>query len=1610
MSSDLGNDLGPDWGWFEYEEFASIAAFQAGLKHFHENSEVRWTNTASDLRSGGVHGIRYKVEKDDKDNPRLLLQHWVHWPENKAPVNESKKRRQDLLIISTQTKTAPGGTQMIRPIEIEWLGKKTNNKTEIFQALSFMGEVSKEIQKNNDRSKQRFDMAFNGAAQNDADQVPSQTQLRDEIPNLYDIAQRTKFKTSFSLEGMYFNGEFNFKESNSLKRNPIFALPLLRAMLGIEEDSQFNKGQSFTKSFSTTDPNTQAFSTIQYRYERSEEGFTLRGVLRQNDASLEQEETQLYKLVFERKEEADEDNYTSDIGFKLVDMEMLGNKPDITDHVGVVRAMRAMKYIHMAIARREAPQLTNILHENDLKDFLRAPTPPVGKEIRTMVQVFGANTDAVFSDKEKSIGSNGALVIRDFKQGPHWVKLGIGIDWGVTFGDAKKEFYNTIAHNYGRFLRHDTAPHLKPYVNTILNLETHEHEDHIRGVARLAKFGFTLPPLVMNKHTASVLRRMLSEEKVEKDIIEKISSQILVLGIDKYKKGQGNKQHVFGDTVINESVEEIWSEEENCNKYFPLLSVHHKNHPQSKTIIRVGPAGHSAHALMFQVDGVLYTGDYKMDQTMPAHLRTDKDWLAQAGKTASVHIQESTNAVREASYNADVETIKENREEILSLHSDSRILADLIGSNAVDMELFAQALGNVRKEKLLAEGKSHRTSDGPYEYIIFAGSAVRNKYSDLNKSDGFKSKILKEYGIKTLHISSSKAKELLRDSSKNNYAVIMTGTQDEALSITHRVSRDLHDLIELRGNDVVMRLQAPIPGDDRAALRVAQNNRYRHDFGCTVYDAVEMAVKGKPIYTSSHASRDDYKIVHELTGDLEKLLNHGGPEQLKGMKEYMESIGARARIPDKQIVYKIEPSTKSVSIAAETPEERVGYREIRGDLDEFYDKQRQQATVYRVKDRWQGVVADAMYRFESVVAAGRNMARQLAPTARGSNIATQFNKASKGAAFPRIGILHPNIKHPYYAEHKNLKLFVALDTETTGKSAAHDVHTDISFVATEPESGKILRKKTLKYAVPRYLMAAPGALLVTNNRDPETLHKGLSLRKYALKMLEVFRDWPSKITKNENARALFFGYRNGLFDDPITMRMMGQALSADTMKPMATHGNMQLDVFYLYSAMLAMAPHKIKGVQDVDGNYIRNLGEVCKANGIVVDETKTHGSLYDAELTAQLLHKIKAADPEIFEQMVMNCDFSSSRRSPMIDHILGQDLHVNDQAALFGYVDRRDRTCTPRMGALVTIDTKVNRATDAIVIDIAKIDPYQLDQLSDQELLATMNDPQGPFAVVKLNNSPMLFPPNFIYRDTKVRAKAVGKIPKSTLMQRANALKHMGGSHAQVGQNFIQRVQRLYPQSRLVFNPQGAANQNKQSANHFRMPSERVFSLFHVIKGINQTKSRHYKEAAKLLQNLKLSEGEFKRGFDKDSFWRGSVNAIKDISLQSGGRDFYIEDIRMLVEWMAYDVNPKYLDPERAKRMNALKSSILHGPDDSQTMTIAKFRREVEEIENDQELRAKIFGTGDDADQAWSDLKTVYLSYAQKMESVSKFEMTEDKREELRRFRRTDQPPRPRMG
>lgn len=1589
--------------WHSFEEFAEMAGFHSGFETFRDKGFIKWTNTATQMHTGGVHGLSYKVEKNSAGNPEISLRHWIHWPGGKAPETSTEKQNKTPFItLKTETRQSENGTLEIRPVEAVFNGKSTKDPVEIDHFMHFLQETAKEMWRN---------IARNYIPQEGLDdssikrRTERQLNRRDDIPNLYQISRETGLNKQILLDGMYYNGEFNFGPAAvSATAPPAYPRELLYAMLGLEGSILDNNGaeKPFSKSYSMPNPAAGGYEGVTYSYAPDKNsGFRLACHAWSTNREGVKEQTEIYSVDF-----APLSGDNPDI-LELKQLSMLPDKrfapPDLTDHKGVARAIKAMKFVHMAILQGEMPLISDILYQHDLKSFLRQPKPPeTGPENpRTLIQVFGANREAVFTERELGIGSNGALMVRDFMKDNKWVRQGIGIDWGVTFGDPENAYYHTIMPNFGRYLQHPTAKHIAPHVNTIVNLETHEHEDHLRGIAKVIKSDFIMPPMVMNQHTFSTLKDMMGEEKVSKDQKEAALAKCHVIDIRDVnaKNPQKKKKFIYGNTVIEQYAEEIWSESEQKKKHFPVLDVWTKDHPEAKTHVRIGPAGHSAHAFMFEVEGVLYTGDYKLDQTLAADLRTDADWLAKCAD-AAVHIQESTNATKKTSSNAGAKTIRENRKAIIQSHPGRRILADMIGSNAIDIANFCDTIGEASKGMKKAD---------QIQYIIVAGTKLSRKYRDLNKTHDLKKQMGAKHGIQIVNMNSKTARQLLSGDKKGNYAVIMTGTQDEPLSITHRVSRGLHPSIIPNAKDIFLRLQNAIPVGNNFKKRIQQNARLREAFGATVYDAGEEGVKGKPIYDSSHASQDDYRQIHKWTTGkdgkgLLKLIHHGGPAQLDAMMKIMTEEKARAIIPDPQSVYEIDRVNKDVKLASETIEERIGYREIRDDAAEFYKKQRQQATVLRVKDTWHGQAAEAMYRLEQHAQKRFEEKHSHKPTDRGANLTEDFNDVGGVGDFPPIGIYHPTVKRPYHQNHKNINLFIGMDTETMGANPAKDLHTSSSFIAADYE-GKILGSRSFHHALPSYLLATPGALCVTGNKTPKDLYRKnksenrFDLREYAFNLFNTYRKWPQELAQDKHARAAFIGYRNSVFDDPITMRMLGMALAGVDMKPMATHGNIQFDVFNMYSVFLALHPDKVGNRKDADGNYIRTLETACKTNGVIYENG--HNDLNDAKFTLDLFFKLKKIDPDLTEQMMMNADFSASRASPMVDQILGQSLHPNDQSPVFGYIDRRDRQCRPHIGGLVAVDTKVSKATDAIVIDLANADPYALEKLSDQKLLEVMNDPAGPFSVVKMNQSPMWFPPQFIYNDAKIRRKAVGRTPKTTIMQRANVLKQMRDNSHEIGKSFMQRVQDIYPKSALCrSNPEKfqkkAANDN--SANPpFRIPNEKVFSMFHVAKG--RIKNVYWAEAAQLLHLMQPKENEFTGKMDTRDLWTHALKTIKGISERAyaaqGRKDPYIEDIRFLIEWQADNINPAFLPKEDRVRMNALKSAWLH-------QSVQSFIKDLDKIEADPQMFKKLIGSDNKAQERWAEMKNTYLAYAESMRRSRRFAMTKEKQNIVNAERRND--------
>ena len=59
--------------WYDLEQFAHMAGFHDGLDILARSSEVQWTNTATDMGTGGMHALRYGVVYTGKHAVKLIF-------------------------------------------------------------------------------------------------------------------------------------------------------------------------------------------------------------------------------------------------------------------------------------------------------------------------------------------------------------------------------------------------------------------------------------------------------------------------------------------------------------------------------------------------------------------------------------------------------------------------------------------------------------------------------------------------------------------------------------------------------------------------------------------------------------------------------------------------------------------------------------------------------------------------------------------------------------------------------------------------------------------------------------------------------------------------------------------------------------------------------------------------------------------------------------------------------------------------------------------------------------------------------------------------------------------------------------------------------------------------------------------------------------------------------------------------------------------------------------------------------------------------------------------------------------------------------------------------
>jgi ribonuclease J len=340
---------------------------------------------------------------------------------------------------------------------------------------------------------------------------------------------------------------------------------------------------------------------------------------------------------------------------------------------------------------------------------------------------------------------------------------------------------------------------------------THGHEDHIGGLPYILR---EVPvPVYGTRLSLGLLKNKLDEFGLTPDLHEVAPGQTVAIGSLKVQAIRVN--HSVPDSVA--------------------VAVH--------TPIGV----------------IMYTGDFKFDQTPVDGKVTDFHTLAEYGSRGILAlISDSTNAMRPGVTPS--ESLVGRTFDSLFARLDGRIIVATFASN---IHRVQQVLNTAQKyhRKVAIVGRSMinnvqiATDQGYIQYpkdLIIEPNEV-DKYPD------------------------------------NRVVVVSTGSQGEPLSGLTRMASQSHPTIKIRTGDTVVMSSTPIPGNEKLVARVMDN--LARAGAEIIYQGIEN------VHVSGHAAQDELKMMMNLVRPKFVIPFHGEYRH----RTTLRSLAIQVGVPEENI-------------------------------------------------------------------------------------------------------------------------------------------------------------------------------------------------------------------------------------------------------------------------------------------------------------------------------------------------------------------------------------------------------------------------------------------------------------------------------------------------------------------------------------------------------------------------------------------------------------------------------------------------------------------------------------------------------------------------------------
>lgn len=201
----------------------------------------------------------------------------------------------------------------------------------------------------------------------------------------------------------------------------------------------------------------------------------------------------------------------------------------------------------------------------------------------------------------------------------------------------------------------------------------------------------------------------------------------------------------------------------------------------------------------------------------------------------------------------------------------------------------------------------------------------------------------------------------------------------------------------------------------------------------------------------------------------------------------------------------------------------------------------------------------------------------------------------------------------------NPSVFNFYDTETTGLSAATDQILQFCSVRTDADLNYIKGAELNILVKPRPdVVPGPMAFAITGISIEELNQKGMSEFEAAAHIRNWFLD---------RDNSMMSGFNSLSFDDEVVRNTMYRALQ-DPYEHEWKNKNSRSDIMRAVMLVFALRPHLMNFHKTEEGKYSLKLGDLCKENGIVLENA--HEARADIIATIELARVIKHSSPQLW--------------------------------------------------------------------------------------------------------------------------------------------------------------------------------------------------------------------------------------------------------------------------------------------------------------------------------------------------------------------------------------------